>query len=116
MNKKKQKEKPVFDPIESTVKLTSYHEFLGHPFLRDYKINTKVNQFDSVDRVFNKERSVFKDWRIDRPKIMADGFLEEMGYCKIAGVVKEEEELEQITKYMTDNVAFLKTIFIIRSS
>ena len=77
-NKKKQKNTTPFEPIESTVKLTSYHEFLGHPFLGDYKINTKVNQFDSVDRVFNKERSVFKDWRLDRPKAMADGFLDEM--------------------------------------
>ena len=74
------------------MKLTSYHEFLGHPFLGDYKINTKVTDFNSVDRNFNRDKSVFKEWKIDRAKVMGEGFLDEVQYCKISGVVKEEEE------------------------
>lgn len=90
--KKKPKEEKKFVPLTATVKLTSYHEFLGRAFLGDYRINTKVNEFDSVDRVFNKDKSVFKDWRLDRPKAMADGFLADVEFWKISGVVKEEEE------------------------
>jgi len=76
----------------STIKLTSYHEFLGHAFLDHYNINTKVNQFDSVDREFNKDKSVFKDWKTDRPKAIAEGFLDEISYWKVPNFVKDEEE------------------------
>ena len=88
----KRKKKGVkFDPIVSTVKLTSYHEFLGHPFLGEYQINTKLKD-SSEDRVFKKEKSVFKDWKIDRPKALADGFVDDVQYWKISGVVKQEDE------------------------
>ena len=87
MNRRK-KRRVKFDPIVSTVKLTSYHEFLGHPFLGEYKINSKLNEGTLENRVFILRKSVFKDWRIDQPKPMADGFLDDVQYWNISGVVK----------------------------
>ena len=48
--------------------LTSYHEFLGQAHLDDYNINTKSNEFDAVNRNFDRNKSVFKDWKIDIEK------------------------------------------------
>jgi len=48
--------------------MTSYHRFLSRAFAGDYVVNLKINEFDSVDRAFDKERSVFKEWREDKPK------------------------------------------------
>ena len=105
-----------FIPRTSVVKLTSYHEFLGQAHLGAYALNTKVNQFDSVDREFKKEKSVFRDWRLDRPKAVGEGFMDEISYWKVPNFVKDEEECAKIAAFMKENSAFLKTLFIVRSS
>lgn len=83
VRKKRNVVKEVFNPITSTIKVTSYHEFLGHAFLGDYKTNTKINKFNSIDRCFDKGKSVFKDWKLDVPEPIGEGFLEEIEYWKI---------------------------------
>ena len=116
MNKRKKRKQELFIPITSTVKATSYHEFIGHAFLGDYKINTKINKFNSIERVFEKEKSVFKDWKLDKEDKVVEGFLDEVQYWRISGVVKEEEECAEIRDYLTGECVFLKTIFVVRSA
>lgn len=76
--KKEEAPKPKFVPIESNVKLASYHEFLGHAHLQNYNINLKINEFDQLDRVFDKSKSVFKDWKLDKPKLIKEGLIDEV--------------------------------------
>ena len=40
---------------------------MSHAHLGEYKTNLRVNEFDSVDRKFDKDKSVFKDWKVDKP-------------------------------------------------
>ena len=58
---------PDFTPIISTFKVLSYHQFMGSAFLEDYNINTKNTKFNVNERKFDKNKSVFKDWRLDIP-------------------------------------------------
>lgn len=115
--KRLEEEEPEpFVPIVSTIKLTSYHQFLGQAHLDKYNVNTKVNEFDSIDRAFEKDKSIFKDWRLDKPKAVCDGFLEEIAYWKVPNFVKDEEECEAIEKYMQSQALFLKTLFTVRAA
>ena len=100
----------------STVKLASYHQFLGRAFVGQYNINTKVNEYDSVDRVFDKDKSIFKDWKLDKPKLIQEGFLDEISHWNVLNFVKDENEVEQIVELMKKHCEFLKTLFIIKSS
>lgn len=112
----KKPEKKKFIPKVAKVALTSYHQFLGRAHLSDYNVNTKLNDFNALDRVFDKDNSVFKDWRLDRPKAIADGFVAEIELWKVPNFVKDEAEVELIIKHMAANSEFLKTLFVIRSS
>lgn len=76
----------------SNIKLTSYHEFVGEAFLYDYNIGKKINEMDKIDRKFDKNRSVFKDWKLDNPKLVAEGFLEEISHWNVPNFIKEEQE------------------------
>lgn len=58
--------------------MTSYHQFLSQAYLGDYKTNTKINEFDKLDRVFDKNNSVFKDWKLDQPKKICEGLADEI--------------------------------------
>ena len=62
--------KKAFVPHKTIVKMNSYHQFLGHAHLGDYQINSKVNDFTSSVREFDKNKSVFKDWKLDKPKLI----------------------------------------------
>lgn len=77
----------------SKVKLTSYHEFVGSALLTHYHINTKENKFDAVERNFDLSKSVFKEWKLDRPKMIEQGLVEEVLYWNVANFVKDEEEV-----------------------
>lgn len=108
--------KETFVPHLSTVKMTSYHQFLGRAYSEEYTVNMKVNEFDSVDRAFDKDKSVFKEWKVDKPKTISEGLLEEVALWKVPNFVKEPEECEGILDFMQSEACFLKTLFIVRSS
>lgn len=108
-----QEQKAEFKPQVERTRLTSYHEFLSTAFLSSYNINTKINQFDSIERKFDKSKSVFKDWKVDRTKAIQDGFLDEISYWNVPNFVKDEDEQKQIARFLTENCEFLKTYFII---
>lgn len=60
-----------FVPMVSKVKLTSYHEFVGSAFLgSNYVTNTKENLQNKVERTFDFKKSVFKDWKRDKEKVI----------------------------------------------
>lgn len=58
--------------------MASYHEFFSTAFKGNYNINSKVNKFDSIDRKFDKNKSVFKDWKTDNDKRIREGFQDEI--------------------------------------
>jgi len=53
--------------------------------MHNYNINTKINMFDSVDRMFDKSKSVFKDWKDDNKKNIKRGFglFLYVGFCQL---------------------------------
>lgn len=106
----------AYEPKVSKIRLTSYHNFMGEAFLGDYKINNKINLYDTADRGFNKDRSVFKDWRMDRYQLVKDGFLEEVASWKVPNIVKDPEEQLEILDFMQAQSQFLKDLFIIRTA
>ena len=67
-------------------------------------------------RTFKKESSVFKDWKIDKPKSIQDGFLIEVKNWCIPKIIKDSNDVELITNFMKNEAEFLKNIFIIISS
>ena len=85
-------ETQILTPKISKVKLTSFHEFLGYPNIQHYNLNIKINDFDAVNRVFNKDKSVFKDWKGDNHKQIADALSDEIKYWAVPNIVKEEAE------------------------
>lgn len=60
--------------------------------MSNYNINTKVNEFDSIDRKFDKNKSVFKDWKLDKEKLVKEGFQDEISYWNVPNFVKDESE------------------------
>ena len=84
--------------------------------LANYNINTKENKFDAVERTFDRSKSVFKEWKIDRPKAIEQGLLEEIEYWNVANFVKDENEVQEIIEVMKQHAVFLKTMFTIRSA
>lgn len=91
---KKKQPKPPFEPRIQKTMVTSYHEFLSTAFMSHYNINTKINEFDSIDRKFDKNKSVFKDWKLDRTKAIQEGFKDEISYWNVPNFVKDEDELQ----------------------
>jgi hypothetical protein len=85
-------EMPPFEPMVSEVCLTSYHQFIGEPLQGGYRVNTKINEFDSVDRMFSKDGSVWKQWKEDRQSAVEEGFLEEVATWKVPNFVKDPME------------------------
>lgn len=114
--KPKKKVEPPFVPKISKVKLVSYHQFLGRAHTSDYNVNIKVNDVNAINREFDKDKSVFKDWKIDKPKPIEKGMQDELSYWKVPNFVKDEEECEKIVQFMLENAEFLKTLFIIKTS
>jgi hypothetical protein len=102
-----------FVPRVSPIVMTSYHQFLSQPHLGDYKCNTKVNEFDKLDRKFDKNNSVFKDWKVDNTKKIKDGLSDEIQFWKVPNFVKDENEVEMIKELLIRNAEFLKTYFTI---
>ena len=102
--------------MNSKVKLASYHQFLGHAHIQNYNINTKINEFDQLDGVFDKNKSVFKDWKMDKAKTIQDGLIDEIQYWNVPNFVKDEDEVDKITKFLKEEAEFLKTLFIIKSA
>jgi len=100
----------------SEVRMTSYHRFLSRAFSGEYKVNLKVNEFDSVERVFDKSKSVFKEWKEDKPAKIAEGMQQEIALWNVPKIVKEEDEVIEIIKYLMKKAVFLKTRFLIRAS
>ena len=113
---KKKVEKPKFEPRFSDIRCTSYHQFLSTAHLDDYNIHTKVNEFDALDRQFDKNKSVFKDWKLDNNKKIVEGFREEIQHWKVPNFVKDENEVKMIEDLMIEHCAFLKTFFTIQMS
>lgn len=89
-----------FIPRQSDIRLTSYHQFLSTAHLGDYNLHIKVNEFDELDRRFDKNTSVFKDWKIDVPKKIVEGFREEILHWRVPNFVKEKAEVVQIEDLM----------------
>ena len=114
--KPKEEEKEPFVPLQSDIRLTSYHQFLSTAHLGDYNLHIKVNEFDELDRRFDKNTSVFKDWKLDVPKKIVEGFREEILHWKVPNFVKDEAEVQQIEALMVEHAAFLKTLFIVHAS
>lgn len=48
--------------------------------------------FDSIDRKFDKNKSVFKDWKTDIEKLIKIGFEDEISYWNVPNFVKDENE------------------------
>jgi hypothetical protein len=69
-----------------------------------------------MNRIFDKDNSVFKEWRLDNNKSLRKGFEEEIQYWKVPNFVKDEAECTKIAAYMMDNIEFLKSLFIIKSA
>lgn len=65
---------------------------MSHAFLGDYPVNTKVNKFNSVDRCFDKNNSVWKHWKEDKDSAVITGFLEEVANWKVPNFVKDPED------------------------
>jgi len=91
--KPKEEEKEPFVPLQSDIRLTSYHQFLSTAHLGDYNLHIKVNEFDELDRRFDKNTSVFKDWKVDVQKKIVEGFREEILHWKVPNFVKDEAEV-----------------------
>jgi hypothetical protein len=64
--------------------------------------------------VFDKSKSVFKDWKLDKSKLIKEGLIDEVAYWNVPNFVKDEEEVAKITKAMEKEAEFLKTLFIIK--
>ena len=105
-----------FIPRVSEIKLTSYHQIMSHAHLGEYKTNLRVNEFDSVDRKFDKDKSIFKDWKVDKQQLIKDGFCAEIEFWKVPNFVKDEEEVQKIIEFMQKHIVFLKTLFIMRAA
>lgn len=97
--------------------MISYHEFLGKIYRSgEYKTGRKGKEDSKIVRQFNKEKSVFKDWKHDNHKKLKVGFLEEIKYWKVGKFVKDPQEVEAIIEFMIKYLETLKTIFIVKSS
>ena len=72
-----------FSPKISELTMTSYHQFLGSAHMDDYNLNVKETKLNSQNRVFDKDKTVFKDWKQDNVERIKRNFLEEIKYWKV---------------------------------
>ena len=88
-----------FVPLETVVSITSYHRFWSYPHHGFYNRNIKETDSSLMDRKFDKKKSVFKDWQIEKPKRMQAGFLDETRFWKVPNFVKDQQEVQDIEQY-----------------
>lgn len=65
-------------------------------------------------RTFQKEFSVFKDWREDNDQVLSNCFNADFGYTKIEKkmITKDQDDLENTRKVLRQNFEKIKKIFI----
>ena len=56
---------PPYEPKTITTSMTTYHQLISEPHSGEYNNNVKSQNSGNV-RTFDKERSVFKDWKLDK--------------------------------------------------
>ena len=87
---------PPFVPHKTKFKLLSYHQFLASAHLGEYNKNTKESRVSVSDRRWSKDKSIFKDWVVDRPRQIQEGFLFETQFWRVPGFVKDADELKEV--------------------
>ena len=61
---------------------------------------TKQIKSEAVERQFNKNKSVFRDWIEDTDKSLDNAFAEDISLWKLNKFVKDKKDREQVTKIM----------------
>lgn len=101
----------------SQINLTSYHQYIAEPFKGDYHLNHKAKKGNKVKiREFDKNKSLFKDWRLPKESRMTEGFIYEIQFWKVPNLIKDQKEYDKIVQLLLKHLDYLKTVFIIRSS
>ena len=111
----KLEEIPPHIPTSITIRTLTYHQIISEAYAGEYHHKTKAEHMNR-ERFFSKEKSVFKDWRLDKLDKLQEGFLHETQFWKVPNLIKDTEQVAQITNFMKSEIEFLKTAFIIRSS
>ena len=78
----------------------------------EISIMTKDYTRNVVERVFQKEVSVFAPWKLDNNKEIVSGFKKDISRWKVSRFVKDETDFNNVIKIMENHVMYLKTVYI----
>lgn len=62
--------------------------------------------------MFVREKSVFKPWVIDTPKIYDKMISFDRNYWKISKIIKDEADLARTINCLRENISYLKDVFL----
>jgi len=71
------------------LELTTPETFCVSPFRGHVKLSFKEYRKTDVERLFDKDKSVFKDWKEDNLAKLHKGFEHELSYSRIPKFIKE---------------------------
>ena len=74
--------------------------------------SAKTEMIKTVDRVFNKENSVFKTWVEDDADVLKKICDHDFYYWKVGPkMIKDDEDRASLEKIVKDNIVYLKWVF-----
>lgn len=98
------------------LEMTAPETFCVSPFRGHLKLSFKEYKKEDVARNFEKDKSVFKDWKEDNLAKLQKGFELEMSYSRVPKFVKDPTVQQEIFSLLQANRSMLKTVFLMLCS
>jgi hypothetical protein len=86
--------------------------FCVDPYRGYLKVKLREYKKEGVVRQFDKNESIFKDWRECNQKSLLKGFEYELKYWRVPKFVKDTDMQKSIYNILTLNRDMIKTLFI----
>ena len=86
--------------------------FIPHSRIIDIKVKTQPRLKDEEKRVFDKNKSAFKNWEADNARTLAETACIDIQYWKVHKFCKDPVDQKKVRQIVMDNFGVLKHMYI----
>ena len=79
---------------------------------RDTEWKGLIDQEEDGDEVFDKGKSLFKNYKLDTPQLLEKMFENDFRLTKIPKIVKDKDQLQKVKTSLLEHYAFIKNMYL----
>ena len=79
---------------------------------RDTEWKGLIDQEEDGDEVFDKGKSLFKNYKLDTPQLLEKMFENDFRLTKIPKIVKDKDQLQKVKTSQLEHYAFIKNMYL----